>query len=606
MDFRAVGAAVLALLATPAVASGAVRCVDGPGGACDTNHATIQLAVTAAADGDTIRIAPGLYPESIDTAKRLTFDGAGPGTFAAFDSSIHTRIRPNTIGSGTAPAGLRMSGGGTVRDIRLDGGGTTDTAGRGLALVGNVNPQPEVYAVSNVLATHGAGNAFGQTAIEVSDEGTGAAISASISDVVTQGGMKFEGLNVSLELARVNVSTDNFFVLGVFVTEGAEGTLRDSRIQKNPAVPDEASRAVEVSDGAKLTVERTTIVTDFNAFRAGGDNAVLTVRDSSSFTSNAPSGGGFIGGAIVSADGAPARISLIGSTLVSVHQAGDGGVKVDGDAAFADLRNTVVRSISDQTDQADLTAIDGGRITAANSAFRTRYLATGGSAPAPGSPTNVAGDALFSSLAPGGLGLQPGSPLIDAGDASAVTAGEKDLAGATRSLDGNGDCTPRPDIGAFERPATSPPLCFQAVRITGARASNKTFAPVKRGGKVAAKRRKRKKPKRGTRFRYALSEAATVRIVIERITKGRRISVKGKRVCAKPTRKRRKRRRCNRYKRVTTLTASQTAGPQSIPFTGRVKGKALKAGKYRARITATDRQGARSIEKRLALKIVKP
>jgi hypothetical protein len=123
---------------------------------------------------------------------------------------------------------------------------------------------------------------------------------------------------------------------------------------------------------------------------------------------------------------------------------------------------------------------------------------------------------------------------------------------------------------------------------------------------VAAKKRRKRAVKRGTRFRYTLSEAATVKIVIERITRGRRIKLKGKRVCAKPTRKRRKRKRCNRYKRVTTLTAVQAAGRQSIPFSGRVKGKALKAGKYRARISATDSQGARSAERRLALRIVKP
>jgi hypothetical protein len=37
-----------------------------------------------------------------------------------------------------------------------------------------------------------------------------------------------------------------------------------------------------------------------------------------------------------------------------------------------------------------------------------------------------------------------------------------------------------------------------------------------------------------------------------------------------------------------------------------VKGKALKPGRYRARLVATDAQGARSKERRLALRIVRP
>ena len=92
-----------------------------------------------------------------------------------------------------------------------------------------------------------------------------------------------------------------------------------------------------------------------------------------------------------------------------------------------------------------------------------------------------------------------------------------------------------------------------------------------------------------------------MKIVIEHITTGRRITVERKRVCGKATRKRRKRKKCNRYKRVTTLSAAQGAGRSVDPVhrAGQGQGRS-KAGRYRARITATDLQGARSSERPMA------
>jgi hypothetical protein len=134
------------------------------------------------------------------------------------------------------------------------------------------------------------------------------------------------------------------------------------------------------------------------------------------------------------------------------------------------------------------------------------------------------------------------------------------------------------------------------------------FAPVRKGGKVAAAEAKAKKRKvrRGTRFRYRLSEPARITIRIERALSGRTKGKGKKKRCVKPTRKNRKAKRCTCYKRVTTLCANKQAGKQSTAFTGRVKGKALKPGRYRARLVATDAQGARSKERRLALRIVRP
>jgi len=278
--------------------------------------------------------------------------------------------------------------------------------------------------------------------------------------------------------------------------------------------------------------------------------------------------------------GAPAVFSAVGSTFIGrgnsqaalyAHRNTDGSP-----ALTATLRNSIARV---EGTGSDLWA-DRASFDIASSSFTTRKLENGGTAPDPGAGSNVSGDPM---LAPD-FSLVPSSPLIDRGDPSVALAGELDLAGAARSLDGNGDCVLAPDIGAFERPDLCPPNAAPA--LTKVRAVPSVFAPVAKRARARATARK---VKRGTRFRYTLSEAARVRITIER----RGVRKVGKR-------------KRGRFRKVTVLSAAKQAGRQSTRFTGRVRGKALKPGRYRARLVAIDALGARSGERRLKLRIVRP
>jgi hypothetical protein len=66
----------------------------------------------------------------------------------------------------------------------------------------------------------------------------------------------------------------------------------------------------------------------------------------------------------------------------------------------------------------------------------------------------------------------------------------------------------------------------------------------------------------------------------------------------------RKGKACTRWLRAGTLKALQTSGSQSMRFSGRFKGRALKPGGYRARVVASDGR-ARSRERRLPFRIVR-
>ena len=108
--------------------------------------------------------------------------------------------------------------------------------------------------------------------------------------------------------------------------------------------------------------------------------------------------------------------------------------------------------------------------------------------------------------------------------------------------------------------------------------------------------------KKGTTFKFTLSEAATVTFAIERKTSGRR--VKGK--CVKKTRTNARNQKCGLFKRVGAFRAQRAAGPNRKKFSGRIGKTTLKPGSYRALLTAVDAAGNKSKPARIAFTVVKP
>ncbi|HEX6984177.1 MAG TPA: hypothetical protein VF170_02315, partial [Planctomycetaceae bacterium] len=120
-------------------------------------------------------------------------------------------------------------------------------------------------------------------------------------------------------------------------------------------------------------------------------------------------------------------------------------------------------------------------------------------------------------------------------------------------------------------------------------------------GRFRAARTSARRSPVGTAFIYRLSEKATVRITIERRLRGRRVG----RRCLKPTARNRSGRRCARWRRRGQITASATAGRNSTRFSGRVRKRRLRPGRYRARLIATDPAGNSSSERRVSFTIVR-
>jgi DNA-binding beta-propeller fold protein YncE len=111
--------------------------------------------------------------------------------------------------------------------------------------------------------------------------------------------------------------------------------------------------------------------------------------------------------------------------------------------------------------------------------------------------------------------------------------------------------------------------------------------------------------RRGSRFRFRLSEGASVTIAIKRALPGRRARRRAG-PCRATSRRLRGNRRCTRYRAVGTLRRGDlAAGAQRIRFSGRLGRRALRAGSYRATIRATDEAGNRSARSRARFTIVR-
>jgi putative CocE/NonD family hydrolase len=138
------------------------------------------------------------------------------------------------------------------------------------------------------------------------------------------------------------------------------------------------------------------------------------------------------------------------------------------------------------------------------------------------------------------------------------------LLGTRAAVDSVGDRT-APSVSAFR---LSPP----------------TFAVGSAPTAVAARRRR---AARGTRARFRLSEAATVRLTIARRLAGRRVG----RRCLAPSARRRRARPCTRLKRAGTLRRRANYGANGFAFSGRIGRRALTPGRYQVALTATDAAG---------------
>jgi 6-phosphogluconolactonase len=149
--------------------------------------------------------------------------------------------------------------------------------------------------------------------------------------------------------------------------------------------------------------------------------------------------------------------------------------------------------------------------------------------------------------------------------------------------DGHSTICPGGESAAASLTVDTPPLLGKPKAVP------KKFAPKGKGGKGG-----------GTSFRYTVNEAATVRFKIERKKIGRLVGKK----CKLRTPKNAKRKKCPIFKLAGSRSQNAKPGPNSLKWNGKLKGKALSPGSYRAIVVATDQAGGRSAPQTVGFRIL--
>lgn len=410
------------LAAAPAFAVDNVICVNNPGGACDQSFATLKPAVDAAnltAKDDLIRIAPGTYSDGPymlnGGANTIRLQGAGQGT----DPLTSTII---TLPASASIQNYVLATKSTVQNLRILMTGGANSNDTGLYIAGG-----------------------------------GAADHVTVAGAATVNSTGVHIVDGALSTATVEMSLLSGPGARAVYAEGGS-TVSDSTIVGN--------RGVVQSAGAKTdTLSRVTI-------RAGDrgivtDGGTITVDDT--LIDMGSGGGTGIAAENFNASATPKTINVNHVTVVGSGAGSRGIVAYAADpdgkqAATINVTNSVVRGPA--TSLVAAATNDGAQGGASNATINVSYSGyelattilgangTGGVVMGVGN-LPVGTDPKFVNPA-GDYHLAVGSPLVDKGSAAAGGPA-LDRDGAARVTDGDGNGTVVRDLGAYERPTSTPP-----------------------------------------------------------------------------------------------------------------------------------------------------
>ena len=323
---------------------------------------------------------------------------------------------------------------------------------------------------------------------------------------------------------------------------------------------------------------------------ADADGSRLTIADSLIT-------GGLIGAAAAPGSGGVGTIATVDLDRVTIVGGKFGALAhadEPGEHATVHVRDSVISGVETPVARWATNGAAAASVTTDRSAYP---------APAhpiddgPGSLTEtrrLTGNPGFVDEPGGNFHLAADSSLIDAGTPDGVPAGATDRDGKPRASDGNGDCVPVPDIGAFEYQGAAVAACTPA---PGAPAT---------GGAVTAPAATAAPAPRISRLRVAPSRVQIgsalpklVRTAVKRplATIAFRLSKRAT-VSLRFT---------NRSGKSRTLKIHARTGRNRIRFSARLsRTVALLPGNYRLTAVATDRAGARSKRARTRFTAIKP
>lgn len=447
---------------------------------------TIQQAINAAANFDTIRVSPGVYPELLNfNGKAITLQSVDPSNPAVVASTIlqgsydpqvgvFPQNEETAITITNVTAGPAVVRGLTIQDFGDELGYVTGINASGnLQLIisecrflRNVSIGGAATAIRAVGPVTIAACFFqdndasgGSSAVELLGGLAQVSACTFVSNIGSEGGgINFAAGSVGTVFGCTFTGNDAGRGGGLAALAGSNVSVLDSTFSNN-IVNGGSGGAAAVVNGS-LSFSRCQFIGNQ---AVGGSGGALLGDGSGSLTvsrctlrNNVASGGN--GGAITLRGGA---VGILRECALSGNSTPGGSglaITLQNTSNLTLERSTVAGNVGTS---AALRLDNTSVLNAVNSIVfnHTTTLAKAATASANFTYSNVQGgqpgignlnqNPLFVDLANGDLSLAVGSPSIDAGDPAAVVGG-KDLGGDSRLLDGNLDGSLRLDQGADE------------------------------------------------------------------------------------------------------------------------------------------------------------
>jgi parallel beta-helix repeat protein len=379
---------------------------------------SIQAAIDAAANGDTVLVADGTYNENIDfKGKAITVKSVnGPAVTIIDGGAMDTVVKFSTHETSAS-----ILNGFTVRNGALAQGSIS--SGSGIYVAGS-SPTISNNVISNNLGCAGSG------------------IDVDFASPLIQG-------NTITNNSQGGCSGGTGGG-GILIIGASNPQILNNTISNNSTGAD--GGGISLFAAGTPTISGNVVSGNVAAGQGGG---ISMVNDSDAvvlnnvFTGNTASQGGGIAALVPS--GAPGP-TLVNNTFFSNSSpAGGSEIYLDGFYSNTAFFNNIFVGAANQTAvlcnngyTSDVPVFEH------NDTFNPQGTPVGGNcAGVNGTNGNISSDPKFVNP-PTDFHLQSTSPAIDAGSNTAPHLTQKDIAGNDRILDGSGHCSATVDLGAYE------------------------------------------------------------------------------------------------------------------------------------------------------------